>query len=111
MKAVVIFSQELTASGTATSAAVEIGKANTLSIIHNETSGTGTITYTYSLSSSREGTFITPASPVTIGAAISTDDVLDFAPEAASWIKITATEAGGTQAITFTSTLMVQELA
>lgn len=111
MKSVKIFDgQVLSASATATSAPIEIGKANALAIHHNETSGTGTVTYTYSLSPSKNGTFITPASPVTIGSGITVDDVLDFAPEAAGWIKITATEAGGAQAITFTSVLMIQEL-
>lgn len=110
MKAVLLFSQQLTAGAAVTSDAIAIGKANALSIIHNETAGTGTITYTYSLSPSKDGTYITPASPVTIGADITADDVLDFAPEAAAWIKITATESGGTQAITFTDYLMIQEL-
>lgn len=111
MKSVRIFDgQVLTASATATSEPIEIGKANALAIHHNETSGTGTVTYTYALSPKKEGVYITPASPVTIGAGITADDVLDFAPEAAGWIKITATEAGGTQSITFTSVLMIQEL-
>lgn len=110
MNCVLLFSQELAASGAATSEPVDISKANALAVHHNETAGTGTITYTYSLSTSKNGTYLTPASPATIGAAITADDVLDFAPEAASWIKITATEAGGAAAVTFTSTLVIQEL-
>jgi len=111
MKAVLIFDAvELAASGASTSEPVEISKANALSIHHNETAGTGTVTYTYSLSSSRDGVYITPGSPVTIGTDITADDVLDFAPEAAKFIKIIATESGGAQGVTFTATLMVQEL-
>lgn len=110
MTNVLLFSQEFTAGATATSEPVDISKANALAIHHNETAGTGTITYTYSLSSSKAGTYITPASPVTIGADITADDVLDFAPEAASWIKITATESGASAAVTITSTLCIQEL-
>ena len=110
MKCVQIFSQQLAASAVATSAAIDISKANAMAIHHNETAGTGTVTYTYSLSSSEDGTFLTPASPVTIGAAITADDVLDFAPEAARFIKITATEAGGAASVTFTDVLVIQEL-
>ena len=111
MKSVKIFDGvTINASANSTSEPVEIGKANALAIHHNETSGTGTIAYTYSLSTSREGTYITPLSPVTIGTGITADDVLDFAPEAAGWIKITATEDGTAQPITFTSVLCIQEL-
>ena len=110
MNNVLLFNQEFAASGTATSEAIDISKANALSIHHNETAGTGTITYTYSLSTSQDGTYITPTSPVTIGADVTADDVLDFAPEAASWIKITATESGGSAAVTIISTLCVQEM-
>ena len=110
MTNVLLFSQQLTAGAAATSEPIDISKANALAIHHNETAGTGTVTYTYSLSPSKAGTYITPASPVTIGADITADDVLDFSPEAASWMKVTATESGGAQAITFTSTLCIQEL-
>ncbi len=112
LQAVAIFTGEaLLAAGTATSEPIDISKADgAFAIHHNETAGTGTVTYTYALSTSKDGVFITPASPVTIGVGITVDDVLDFTPETASWIKITATEAGGAQAITFTAVLAVREL-
>ena len=110
-RAVQIFSGEvLAASGAATSASVEIGKANAISIHHNETSGTGTVAYTYALSNKSDGTFITPVSAVTIGTGITADDILDFAPEAAAWIQITATEDGAANSITFSAELSIQEL-
>jgi len=110
MNCVLLFSEEVGISGVVTSEPIDISKANALAIHHNETAGTGTITYTYSLSPSRAGTYIIPTSPVTIGADVTADDILDFAPEAAKFIKIIATESGGSAAVTVTSTLVIQEL-
>lgn len=98
--------------GTATTAAMEISTANALALHVTALTGTATIdvTFTYSLSNSREGTYVTPASPVTIGANVATADVLDFSPEAARFIKITATNNHATATATVSALLVVQEL-
>ena len=101
----------IAASGSATSDAIDIGKASALAL--HITALTGTlpdITFTYSLSNSRAGTYVTPSAPVTIGANIGAADVLDFAPEAAQFIKITATNNSVANAATLTAQLAVQEL-
>lgn len=93
-----------------TSAAVNIAKASALAL--HVTALTGTtpdVTFTYSLSNSENGTYVIPNSPVTIGASVANDDVLDFAPEAASWIKIIATNNSGANIATLTAQLAVQE--
>lgn len=101
---------QIAAGGSFTSDAVNIEKASALAIHLNALSGTGPdITFTYSLSTSQNGTFVEPASPVTIGANIGAVDVLDFAPEAASWIKIIITNNNGAQTVTPTVVLAIQE--
>jgi len=102
--------QAITTGADVTSAAVDIGKANAMALHLTALAGTTPdITFTYSLSSSRDGTYTTPAAPVTIGANIAAVDVLDFAPEAAAFIKITATNNNGGTA-TLSAQLAVQEL-
>ena len=102
--------QDITTGASVTSAAVDISKASTMALHLTAISGTTpSITFTYSLSSSRAGTFTTPASPVTIGATIGAIDVLDFTPEAAGFIKITATNNNGGTA-TLSAQLAVKEV-
>lgn len=111
MGAVRIFDALSIAKSTAaTSAAVDIGKAQALALhVITLTGANPDFTYTYSLSNAQDGTYTTPASPVTIGANISTVDVLDFAPEAAGWIKIIATNNNAVNAVVLTAQLAVQE--
>ena len=97
-------------STAATSAAVDIGKAQALALhILTLTGANPDFTYTYKLSNAQDGTYVTPASPVTIGANITTVDVLDFAPEAAGWIKIIATNNNAANDVVLTAQIAVQE--
>ena len=113
MNAAKIFDAVLVANtgGTATSAAIRMDEAMTMSL-HTQiatTGGTINVTYTYELSTSNDATavWITPSAPVTIGTAAALD-VLDFAPEAAKFIRITATNNDGSD-VTLTTVLCVQE--
>lgn len=110
MTAVQLWSSEVVTTGaTATTAAIDIGKAQAMALHLTAIAGTGIdVTFTYSLSTSRDGTFTTPASPVTIGANIGAVDVLDFSPEAASFIKITVTN-NSANSVTLSAVLAVQE--
>jgi len=112
MGATQLWTEEVIAFGAAaTSAAIDIGKASAMALHITALAGTlPDITFTYSLSNSREGTYVTPTAPVTIGANIAAADVLDFSPEAAQFIKITATNNSGANAATLTAQLAVQEL-
>ena len=107
-----IFSSETIAFGaSATSEPVDMSAASALALHVTAIAGTlPDVTFTYSLSNSREGTYVTPNSPVTIGANVANDDVLDFAPELARFIKITATNNSGANAVTLTASLAVQEM-
>jgi len=104
--------ESIAASGTAVSEPIDIGKANALALhVTAITGGVGLdVTFTYSLSNSKEGTYVTPSSPATIGANIAAADVLDFAPEAARFIKITATNNDVADAAVVTAQLAMQEL-
>ena len=106
----VFSSESVTASGTATSSAVPIENANALALHVTTLSGTSPdVTFTYSLSMD-DSTYVTPVSPVTIGANLSAADVLDFSPEASKYIKITVTNNNSVNAATVTANLAVQEL-
>jgi hypothetical protein len=70
---------------------------------------TPSATFTYSLGISEEGPYTIPQSPATIGATKAAVDVMDFAPEAAGWIKIITANAG-TGPIVVTAYLVVQEI-
>lgn len=97
------------ASGSAVSEAVDMGKADALALHLTSITGTGpSVTFTYSLSVDGV-TYTTPQSPVTIGATKSAVDVMDFAPEAANYIKITATNNNAGQPVTISANLAVQE--
>jgi len=111
MKSQVLFSaKEIAASGNAVSDPVEMSKASALAVHLTAITGTSPdVTFTYSLSCDGV-TFVTPVSPVTIKANAQAADVLDFAPEAAKWIKITCTNNNASNAVTVTARLAVQEL-
>jgi hypothetical protein len=100
----------IAASSTATSNPVNMAPAQALALHLTAISGTSpSVTFTYSLGISEEGPYTIPQSPATIGATKSAVDVMDFAPEAASYIKIVATNNNGTNAATITGYLVVQE--
>jgi len=97
-------------SSTETSDAIPIEKATALAL--HVTALTGTtpdVTFTYSLSNSRDGTFVVPLSPVTIKASAGAADIHDFAPEFGKWIKIRATNNSGANIATLTAELAIQE--
>ena len=71
------------------------------------TGTTPDVTFTYSLSNSRAGTYTIPTSPATIKANAAAADVHDFTPEAAGWIKIIATNNSGANIATLTAQLEV----
>lgn len=103
--------QSIPASGAVTSAAIDIGKASALALHITALSGTAPdVTFTYSLSNNQDGTFVVPLSPVTIKANAAAADVCDFAPEAAEFIKIIATNNNGANAATLTAQLAIQEV-
>ena len=94
----------------ATSAALDISLADTMALHLTALTGTTPdVTFTYSLCNTLGGTYITPLSPVTIMANAAAADVLDFTPEAARFIKITATNNNGGTAV-LSAQLAVQEL-
>ena len=101
---------QIAAGGTFTSAPINIQKASALAVHLTSIVGAApSLTFTYSLSSSADGTFVTPSAPATIGAAIGAADVLDFAPECASYIKIIITNNNGAAVVTPTVILAIQE--
>lgn len=107
----VIPNRTILASGTYTSDPVELSAASALALHVTAISGAApSVTFTYSLSNSYAGTYVTPTAPVTIGANIAAVDVLDFAPELARYIKITATNNNGAAPVTLTAALAIQEL-
>lgn len=99
----------LAASTSYDSEPVEMARAEALALHLTAITGTGpTVTFTYKLSCDGT-TYTTPQSPATIGATKSAADVMDFAPEAANWIIITATNNNAGQTATITARLAVQE--
>ena len=106
-----IIDDQTIAFGTAyTCEPVEMGTASALALHVTSVAGTlPDVTFTYSLSNTKDGTYVTPNAPVTIGANVANDDVLDFAPELARYIKIIATNNSGANAVTLTASLAIQE--
>jgi hypothetical protein len=101
--------KQIAGGATDTSEAIEMGRADALALHLTAIAGTNpSVTFTYSLSCDGT-TYTTPQSPATIGATKAAVDVMDFAPEAANWIKITATNNNGSDAVTITASLAVQE--
>jgi len=107
----VIPNRTILASGSYTSEAVDMATATALALHVTAIAGTGpSVAFTYSLSNTKDGTYVTPSSPVTIGAAVTAVDVLDFAPELARFIKIIVTNNNAGQPVTLTASLAIQEL-
>jgi len=101
----------LAGSSALTSTAVDISSTDALALYLTAISGTTpSVTFTYSLAPGTDptATFVTPQSPVTIGANKAAVDVMDFAPEAGAYIKIIATN-NGTGTVVLTSYLVSQE--
>ncbi len=93
--------------GTATSDAVRMDEAEAMSI-HTQvatTAGSINITYTYEVSSSKDGPFV--AGNTTIAAQTALD-IIGFSPEAAKWIRLIATNNDGSD-VTLTAVLTIQE--
>ena len=100
----------IAASSTSTSLAVPLDNANGFALHLTSITGTSpSVTFTYTLSP--DGTnFAAPQSPVAIGTNKAAADVMDFAPEVAREMKIVATNNNGTNAVTITAYLCVQEI-
>lgn len=103
--------QSLAGSSALTATAIDISSSDALAVYLTSITGTTpSVTFTYSLCPTNDptSTFITPQSPVTIGAAKAAVDVMDFAPEAGAYIKIIATN-NGTGTVVMTAYLVSQE--
>lgn len=103
----------LGASSVATATACDISSTDALAVYLTSITGTTPLaTFTYSLCPTTDSTatFVTPQSPVTIGANKAAVDVMDFAPEAGAYIKIIVTNAG-TGTIVLSAFLVSQEAA
>ena len=98
-------------AATVVSEPINIEKANAMALHVTAITGTAPdVTFTYSSSNSYDGTYTVPTSPAAIGANIGAVDVLDFAPEAARFIKISAENNSGANIATVTAQLAIQEL-
>lgn len=107
-----IFDALVIANGTpATSAAVRMDNAITMSIATQvaTTAGSVNVAYSYELSSNKDSGFTAPTSPSSIATATALD-IADFSPEASKWIRIIATN-GDAADVTLTSVLNIQEAA
>ena len=107
-----IFDALTVVNGTpAVSAAVRMDEAQVMAI-HQQaavTAGTANITYTYEISTNKLTDFVTPSSPASIATITpGTTDVVDFSPEAAKYIRITATNNDAAD-VALTSVLVIQE--
>lgn len=101
----------LAGSSAITATACDISSSDALALYLTSITGTTpSVTFTYSLSPGSDPTqaFITPQSPVTIGATKAAVDVMDFAPEAGNFIKIIATN-NGTGTVVMSAYLVSQE--
>lgn len=98
----------IAASDTFTSAPINIEKAQACAVHLQTITGTAPdIGYTYVLSSSSGGTYV--SGEVTISASRSAAGVDDFVPEPASWMKIIITNNNGVNTVTPKVVLAVQE--
>jgi hypothetical protein len=103
--------QAIGTSSAVTSEPIDISKAEALALhVTALTGASPDVTFTYSLSNSFAGTYVIPLSPATIKANAAAADVHDFAPEAAAYIKIIATNNSGANIATLTAQLAVQEM-
>ena len=99
-------------SAAVTSAAVDVSKAIRASLNILVLTGVNPdFTYTYSLSNSREGTYVEPTTLATgtDWEDLTAVDILDFVPEASRFIKIIATSNNAVNAVALTAQLSVQE--
>ena len=93
---------------TKTTAAIDIAKLGAAAV--HVTALTGTtpdVTFTYTLSNSRAGTYV--AGEATIKANANSAGIHDFSPEAGRFIKILAKNNSGANIATLTAQLAVQE--
>lgn len=101
--------KQIAASGVEESVPIDMSKADAFALHLMSITGTSpSVTFTYKLSADGV-TYVTPQSPVTIGATKAAVDVMDFAPEAANWIIIIATNVNAVNTVTITARLSVQE--
>lgn len=99
----------IAAGGTFTSAAIDIEKASACAVHLQTISGTAPdIGYTYTVSSSQDGTFV--PGDVTINASRSAASVDEFTPEPASFIKVIITNNNGVNTVTPRVVLAIQDL-
>ena len=100
--------ETILAAGTFTSEAVEVGRATAFALHLSAISGAGLdVSFTYSLSTSKEGVFITGEE--VIGVNIGALKVMDFAPELGQYMKLTVTNNNAGAPVTLTAALVVQE--
>ena len=105
----VIDAETIIASGSHTSPAINVGKADGFFSVEYTTTGTGTTTIEYLVSSSKTGTFVTPSTASAIAtAAAAGSDLISFSPVVAKYMKIKATEAGGANPVVITARLIFQ---
>ena len=98
------------ASGTSTSASIYMGQATTMALHLQSIAGTAPdVGFTYELSTNKDTNFIAPSAPVTITASVGAVDIIDFAPEAAKFIRLICTNNNGANPVTLTAVLAVQE--
>ena len=99
---------QIAAGGSFTSASIDVEKGIAFAVHLQTLTGTAPdITFTYQLSSSSDGVFITGNE--TIGANVGAVDIMDFAPEAGSYIQIIITNNNGVNTVTPRVVLAIQE--
>ena len=97
------------ASGTATSPSIDLAKATSMALHLTSITGTSpNVTFTYKMSCDNI-TFVTPQTPVTIGANKTAVDIMAFAPQCARWMQIICTNNNGSNQVTIDARLAVQE--
>lgn len=78
-------------------------------VIHYTITGTGILKLEYLLAYYSNGTYITPADALDIGTGLlAGSDFIEFSPILAPFIKIRATETGGSATATFTAHLLTK---
>lgn len=103
--------QTIAASGSATSGAIDMRRMNSAALHLTSIAGTSPdVTFSYTVSKDADGTFVAPQAPATIGANKAANDIMDFAPETTRYIKLVATNNNGSNSVTITGKLAVQEI-
>lgn len=109
MGSYLIHSGAITAGSTSTSGAIKLARGTGFSIIVDSISGTSpNYDVSYQVSSSADGTFISPADNVIINDT-STTTAVGFTPVAGQYAKFTVTNNNGSNALTITVKLTMQE--